>query len=30
VRTGRYNELFVKWVGKEIPPANLTVPQVYY
>jgi len=30
VRTGRYNELFVKWVGTEIPPANLTVPQVYY
>ncbi|MBC3372665.1 transporter substrate-binding domain-containing protein [Pseudomonas sp. SWRI92] len=30
VRTGRYKELFVKWVGTEIPPANLTVPQVYY
>lgn len=30
VRTGRYKELFVKWVGSEIPPANLTVPQVYY
>ncbi|QKS81359.1 ABC transporter substrate-binding protein [Pseudomonas bijieensis] len=30
VRTGRYKELFVKWVGTDIPPANLTVPQVYY
>ncbi|WP_434697795.1 transporter substrate-binding domain-containing protein [Pseudomonas sp. Z1-14] len=30
VRTGRYKELFVKWVGTEIQPANLTVPQVYY
>ncbi|WP_339491961.1 ABC transporter substrate-binding protein [Pseudomonas sp. EA_15y_Pfl2_R67] len=30
VRTGRYNELFVKWVGTDIAPANLTVPQVYY
>ncbi|WP_260955858.1 ABC transporter substrate-binding protein [Pseudomonas citri] len=30
VRNGRYKELFVKWVGTEIPPANLTVPQVYY
>ena len=30
VRTGRYKELWVKWVGTEIPPANLTVPDVYY
>jgi polar amino acid transport system substrate-binding protein len=30
VRTGRYKELFVKWVGTDIPPTNLTVPQVYY
>ena len=30
VRSGRYNELFVKWVGTEIAPANLTVPKVYY
>lgn len=30
VRTGRYKELFVKWVGTDIPPADLVVPQVYY
>jgi ABC-type amino acid transport substrate-binding protein len=30
VRTGRYQELFVKWVGSEIPPADLAVPRVYY
>ena len=30
VRTGRYKELFVKWVGTDIAPTNLTVPQVYY
>jgi ABC-type amino acid transport substrate-binding protein len=29
VRTGRYQELFVKWVGSEIPPADLSVPRVY-
>ena len=30
VRSGRYNELFVKWVGTDIPPTDLTVPKVYY
>ncbi|WP_017906447.1 transporter substrate-binding domain-containing protein [Pseudomonas asplenii] len=30
VRTGRYKELFTKWVGTEIPPTDLTVPHVYY
>ncbi|CAM3781505.1 putative histidine-binding protein [Pseudomonas reidholzensis] len=30
VRTGRYQELFVKWVGTDIPTTDLTVPQVYY
>ena len=30
VRTGRYDELWKKWVGDEIKPANLTVPGVYY
>ncbi|MNF87609.1 hypothetical protein D3C84_700790 [compost metagenome] len=30
VRSGRYNELFTKWVGTEIPPTDLTVPKVYY
>lgn len=30
VRSGRYNELFVKWVGTEIAPTPLTVPNVYY
>ena len=30
VRTGRYKELWTKWVGIEIPPADLTVPHVYY
>ena len=30
VRTGRYKELWTKWVGSDIPPANLTVPHVYY
>ncbi|MEB0009878.1 amino acid ABC transporter substrate-binding protein, partial [Pseudomonas sp. RTB2] len=30
VRSGRYKELFVKWVGTEIPPTDLTVPKVYY
>ena len=30
VRTGRYNELFTKWVGTEIAPTDLTVPKVYY
>lgn len=29
VRTGRYDELWKKWVGDEIKPANLTVPGVY-
>jgi len=30
VRNGRYDELWKKWVGDEIKPANLTVPGVYY
>ncbi|MCG6576005.1 amino acid ABC transporter substrate-binding protein [Pseudomonas sp. AF32] len=30
VRTGRYKELFTKWVGTDIAPTSLTVPQVYY
>jgi polar amino acid transport system substrate-binding protein len=30
VRSGRYDELWKKWVGDEIPPASLTVPGVYY
>jgi polar amino acid transport system substrate-binding protein len=30
VRSGRYNELFTKWVGTEISPTDLTVPKVYY
>ncbi|NBF06202.1 transporter substrate-binding domain-containing protein [Pseudomonas sp. Fl5BN2] len=30
VRTGRYQELFAKWVGTEIAPTELTVPHVYY
>lgn len=30
VRNGRYEELWKKWVGDEIKPANLTVPGVYY
>jgi hydroxyproline transporter system substrate-binding protein len=30
VRTGRYQELWDTWVGKEIAPANLSVPGVYY
>lgn len=30
VRSGRYQELWLKWVGKDIAPANLTVPGVYY
>ncbi|UCJ17717.1 transporter substrate-binding domain-containing protein [Pseudomonas sp. MM211] len=30
VRSGRYDELWKKWVGDEIKPANLTVPGVYY
>lgn len=30
VRTGRYKELFVKWIGTDVPPTDLTVPQVYY
>jgi ABC-type amino acid transport substrate-binding protein len=30
VRSGRYNELFTKWVGTDIPPTDLTVPKVYY
>ncbi|WP_410017181.1 transporter substrate-binding domain-containing protein [Pseudomonas sp. 5P_3.1_Bac2] len=30
VRTGRYQELWKKWVGEEIKPADLTVPGVYY
>ncbi len=30
VRTGRYKELFIKWIGTDVPPTDLTVPQVYY
>lgn len=30
VRTGRYQELWNKWVGEEVAPANLAVPGVYY
>ena len=29
VRTGRYAELYAKWVGEGTPP-DLTVPGVYY
>jgi polar amino acid transport system substrate-binding protein len=29
VRTGRYAELYEKWLGGSTPP-NLTVPGVYY
>ncbi|WFS70127.1 transporter substrate-binding domain-containing protein (plasmid) [Agrobacterium leguminum] len=30
VRTGRYEELFKQWIGKDVTPPRLTLDKVYY